>query len=47
MVMFTINGSLLSNTVAGEAERYDYIAFPRTDGGREEKHLSVTHGIRD
>lgn len=33
---FTIDGSLLSNTVAGEAERYDYIAFLRTDGGREE-----------
>lgn len=43
----TIDGSLLSNTAAGEAERHDYIAFLRTDGGREEKHFSVTHGIRD
>lgn len=30
-----------------ERPRSDYMALLRTDGGREEKHFSVTHGIRD
>lgn len=34
-------------TLQLERLRHDYIAFLRTDGGREEKHFSVTHGIRD
>lgn len=46
-VMFTTDEVCYPTLQLESLRGNDCKAFLRTDGGREEKHLSVTHGIRD